>query len=332
MKPFMTIDRHIQESQAKFPTARGRLSRLLLDIAFACKVITRDVRKAGLSDILGRTGDVNVQGEEVQKLDEYANNVLINVLRGNGTVACLGSEEVENAIILSSSPDAEFIVNFDPLDGSSNIDVNATIGTVFSILKKNRTDTPSSEKDLLQPGVHQVAAGYVIYGSSTMFVYATAGEVHGFTYDPAVGEFLLSHPNIRTPEHGYLYAANFVYYDKFSEGVRRYLDSLKHKDPDTGKAYTQRYIGTMVADIHRNLLKGGIFMYPPTNTSPEGKLRLLYEANPMAFIVENAGGIATDGRQRILEVTPETLHQRTALFIGSTHNMERLMGSIARYD
>jgi len=332
MQAFMTIDRHIQESQAKFPTARGHLSRLLLDIAFACKVITRDVRKAGLSNILGRTGDINVQGEEVQKLDEYANNVLINVLRGNGTVACLGSEEVEEAICLSSSPDAEFIVNFDPLDGSSNIDVNATIGTVFSILRKNNTSENTSEKDLLQPGNKQVAAGYVIYGSSTMFVYATAGEVHGFTYDPAVGEFLLSHPNIRTPEHGYLYSANFVYYDKFSEGVRQYLDSLKDKDPVTNKAYTQRYIGTMVADIHRNLLKGGIFMYPPTKTSPEGKLRLLYEASPMAFIVENAGGIATDGKQRILDVEPETLHQRTSLFIGSKYNMERLMEYIEKYD
>ena len=324
---FKTLEQFVIEQEDRFPHSTGAFSRLLRDISVAAKIVNRDMRKAGLIDIYGSTGEMNVQGEVQQKMDALAHREFVLALRRGGECCLIGSEEHAEAIPLDTSAesDGKYIVLMDPLDGSSNIDVCVSVGTIFSIYRlPDDYDEKDPELDAaLQPGTEQVAAGYVVYGSSTMLVYTTGDGVNGFTLDPSIGEFLLSHPNITTPERGRLFSINAGYYHSFEKGLRNYLDWLQKTDPDTNRPAKTRYIGSFVSDFHRNLLKGGIYMYPATKGSPEGKLRLMYEANPMAFIAEQAGGIATDGHMRILEKAPETLHQRTPLFIGSPAMVRR---------
>jgi len=322
-----TIERHILEQQQFFfPKATGEFTYLLYDIALAAKIVSREVSKAGLVGILGLAGDVNVQGEQVMKLDVFANQTFINMNDHTGRLCVMASEENPDVIpIPDRFPTGHYVLVFDPLDGSSNIDVNASVGTVFSIHRKVSAGQRGTLEDCLQPGYKQAAAGYIIYGSSTMMVYTSGQGVHGFTLDPSVGEFLLSHPNIRIPSRGKHYSTNEGNYHYWSEGVRRYVDSLKVPDEATGRPYSVRYIGTLVADFHRNLLAGGIFMYPSDTrdpNKPHGKLRLLYEAAPMAFIVEQAGGRASDGTRDIMRIQPESLHQRVPLFIGSREDVD----------
>ena len=321
MTQVTTLGQFIIERQADFPYAKGELSRLLRDIGIASKVVNREVNKAGLVDILGEHGTTNVQGERVKKLDVYANEQFIAALASGGETSAIASEENDDLVPITTkvSKDAKYVVCVDPLDGSSNIDVNVSIGTIFSIYRRTDTDGPPVEGDLLQRGTEQVAAGYVIYGSSTMLVYTTRRGVNGFTLDPSIGEFCLSHPDMKCPETGPLYSINEGNYARFPDGVKQYIRYCQVEDAATGRPYSSRYIGSLVADFHRNLLKGGIFIYPSTAKSPNGKLRLLYECNPLAFIIEEAGGKASDGQRRILELTPTSLHQRTPLFIGSTH-------------
>ena len=305
------------------PQATGDFSGLFMQIGLAAKIISSRVRKAGLSGILGRTGTTNVQGEQVQKLDEFANTVIVSTVEAGGHVCVMGSEEVEEPIqIPTRYPQGKYVLQFDPLDGSGNIDINASIGTIFSIHRRVTPDgEPGTLRDLLQPGSDIVAAGYVIYGSSSMLVYSTGDQVDGFTYDPGVGEFFLSHPKIRIPERGRIYSINEGNYHNWSKGIQDWVDWIKTPTEDK-KAYRQRYIGAMVADLHRTLLRGGIFVYPPDIKNKKGKLRLLYEASPMAFLVEAAGGTASDGENRILSLVPKELHQRTPVFIGSPADVE----------
>jgi fructose-1,6-bisphosphatase I len=314
----ITLSRHIMEQQWYYPGASGDFSGLLMQIALAGKIISREVSKAGLVNILGFTGDRNVQGEAVTKLDIFAHNTMVEALESSGHICVMASEEVEGPIFPGAEhPRGNYAVLFDPLDGSSNIDINITIGTIFSIYRKISTGADSSMEDLIQPGEQQVAAGYVVYGSSTMFVYTTGFGVHGYTLDPSLGEFLLSHENIRMPKQGNTYSANEGNYHAWSAGVQRYIDDIKRTVDKPSKG---RYVGTLVADFHRTLLTGGIFLYPAdvTNpTAPQGKLRLLYEASPLAFVAQQAGGRASDGSQDILSLQPDTLHQRVPLFIGS---------------
>lgn len=320
-----TVAQHILEQQKRrYPEATGEFSWLLSGITLATKMVAAEVRRAGLGSQLGATGDTNVQGEEVQKLDVFANEALLHCLGSRGNVGVLASEENETPVVVLQNPArGKYIVIFDPLDGSSNLDLNVSVGTIFSILarKEGASDDPGA--DVLQPGDHQLAAGYVLYGSSTMLVYTTGDGVFGFTLDPAIGAYVLSHANYRMPERGSLYSVNEANMDSFPEYCRRFLHWLKSGEDN--RVYSSRYIGSLVADFHRTLLRGGIFMYPPTARYTSGKLRLLYEANPIAFIAEQAGGMATDGRRRILEVPPGSLHQRTPLFVGSRYEMERLM-------
>jgi len=321
-----TLSQFIIEHENDFPYAKVELSRLLSDIGTASKIINREVNKAGLVNILGDTGDINVQGEEVKKLDIYANEQMIAALTSGGEVCVMGSEENEDIIEVQCEGlhGAKYVVHFDPLDGSSNIDVNASIGTIFSIYRrKTEGHGPGKLEDCLQVGVDQVAAGYVIYGSSTILVYSTGNGVNGFTLDPSIGEYCLSHPNIQTPKDGNIYSLNEGNTSDFPEGVRNYVSWCKEVNKEQKRPYTSRYIGSFVADFHRNLLKGGIFIYPPTSKAPNGKLRLMYEVNPLGFIIEQAGGRATDGKNRVLEIEPKSLHQRTPLFIGS-ENMVKL--------
>ena len=323
----VTIERFILERQQQvFPAATGDFTQLLYDITFAAKIISRDVNKAGLVEILGKTGKENVQGEHVQKLDEFANEVIQTAMDHTGRVCVMASEEVEDVILIPQKYECgKYVLLFDPLDGSSNIDANISIGSIFSIHRKMSDDRRGTKEDCLQPGYKQVGAAYVIYGSSTMLVYTTGNGVHGFTLDPSVGEFLLSHENIRIPEHGNIYSVNEGNYNYWDEGTKRYVDYLKGKDNHSGKPYSLRYIGSMVADLHRTLLYGGIFMYPIDYKNPEkpaGKLRLLYEATPMAFIFEQAGGRASNGHQNIMQIQPTELHQRTPLFIGSEFDVD----------
>jgi fructose-1,6-bisphosphatase I len=330
----MSIDRKVQtldeftiQQLRDFPSATGELSRLLRDIGLAAKRVNVEVNKAGLVDILGDAGATNVQGEEVKKLDVYANNQFVGVLRHGISCAGIGSEEIDDVVIFDDeiSNTSKYVCLFDPLDGSANIDVNVSIGTIFSIYRRvSAIGTPATKEDFLQPGINQIAAGYVIYGSSTMMVYATRRGVNGFTLDPSIGEFTLSHPNIKCPESGRIYSVNHGNFFQYTEGVRKYINECQRKEKSTGGPYTQRYIGSMVADIHRNLIKGGIFMYPAIADKPKGKLRLMYECNPCAFIIEVAGGKATNGKQRMLEVQPNDLHQRTPFFAGSKNMMEEL--------
>jgi fructose-1,6-bisphosphatase I len=323
----LTLDEFTLMQLRMFPTATGELSRLLRDLALAAKRVNVEVNKAGLVDILGDAGSVNVQGEDVKKLDIFANNQFMGVLKHGISCAGIGSEELDDFVVFDDeiSNNSKYVVLFDPLDGSGNIDVNVSIGTIFSVYRRvSELGKPCRKEDFLQPGNKQVAAGYVVYGSSTMLVYATRRGVNGFTLDPSIGEFSLSHPDIKCPETGKFYSVNHGNFFQYEEGVRKYIDVCQRKTKDNGGPYTQRYIGSMVADVHRNLIKGGIFMYPSTIDKPKGKLRLLYEANPFAFIVEVAGGTATNGRQRILDIQPTDLHQRTALFIGSKQMMQEL--------
>ena len=320
MTKVTTLGQFIIQRQSDFPYAKGELSRLLRDIGIASKVVNREVNKAGLVDILGEQGTTNIQGEQVKKLDVYANEQFIAALGSGGETSAIASEENEDLVPITTkvSQNAKYVVCIDPLDGSSNIDVNVSIGTIFSIYRRANTDAPADDEDFLQQGTKQVAAGYVIYGSSTMLVYTTRRGVNGFTLDPSIGEFCLSHPDMKCPETGPLYSINEGNYARFPDGVKQYIRYCQVEDDATGRPYSSRYIGSLVADFHRNLLKGGIFIYPSTAKSPNGKLRLLYECNPLAFIIEQAGGKASDGHGRILELTPASLHQRTPLFIGST--------------
>ena len=319
MKQVTTLGQFIIERQADFPYAKGELSRLLRDIGIASKIVNREVNKAGLVDILGEQGTTNIQGEKVKKLDVYANEQFISALGSGGETCAIASEENDDLVPITTkvSKDAKYVVCIDPLDGSSNIDVNVSIGTIFSIYRRTDSDKPPTEADFLQQGTAQVAAGYVIYGSSTMLVYTTGHGVNGFTLDPSIGEFCLSQPDMKCPETGLIYSINEGNYAQFPEGVKRYIKYCQVEDDATNRPYSSRYIGSLVADFHRNLLKGGIFIYPSTAKSLKGKLRLLYECSPLAFIIEQAGGKASDGQRRILELMPASLHQRTPLFIGS---------------
>jgi fructose-1,6-bisphosphatase I len=320
----MTVTEHILEKQRENPEATGAFTRLLAELIIAAKIISREVNKAGIADILGYAGRQNIQGEDVQKLDEFANRTIIERMGHIGQLCTMASEEDADLIeIPSRYPKGNYVLIYDPLDGSSNIDVNVSIGTIFSIHRKIGSDEDGTLTDVLQPGYKQVAAGYFIYGSSTIMVYTTGSGVHGFTLLPGIGEFLLSHENIRIPERGKIFSVNESNYYYWSDGVRRLVDHFK--SPDTKPAYTARYVGSLVSDFHRNLLKGGIFMYPKDTKDPKkphGKLRLMCEANPLAFVVKEAGGYASTGEMPILEVEPEELHQRVPLFIGSKADVE----------
>ena len=312
-----TLDRFIMRNQGDFPYAQGELSQLLRDIALAAKIVNREINRAGLIGVTGAYGTHNVQGEEQQKLDVIANIRFIRALKNGGEVCAIVSEEEEGVVDINNHT-GKYVVAIDPLDGSSNIDVNVSIGTIFSIYRRvTPVGTPPSEEDILQRGTMQVAAGYILYGSSTMLVYTTGKGVNGFTYEQSLGEFFLSHQHIVTPEEGNIYSCNEGSFNDFPEGIKHYIHYCKERK------YSGRYIGSLVADFHRNLFKGGIFIYPSTAKDPKGKLRLLYECNALSFIVEQAGGKATDGKNRILELTPENLHQRTPFIIGSKAMVEK---------
>ncbi len=315
-KGVTTLGRFLLEEQRKYSYASGEFTAILEQIAFVAKVIGRDVNKAGLINILGQTGSTNSHGEEQQKLDVYAHTKVIQALDHLGKVFAMASEEEKEIIhIPEKFPKGKYLVVFDPLDGSSNIDVNISIGTIFGIFKKKSESEAATIQDFLQPGKNLVASGYVIYGSSTMFVYTTGNGVNGFTLDPSIGEFLLSHPAMKMPEYGQIYSANESNSSSWKEEVVAYIDCLRNY-PE--RKYTSRYIGSLVADFHRNLLKGGVFLYPEDKQYPQGKLRLLYEIIPLAFIAEQAGGSATDGENNIMDLVPKSLHERTPVVIGST--------------
>lgn len=330
MSRLVTLHEFIVRKQKDFPFASGELSRLLNDIALAAKIVSNDVRKAGLVDhILGAQGGQNVQGEDQQKLDVVADQAFINAFQNGGEVCGIASEENDDFLAFESerAQNANYVVLFDPLDGSSNIDVNVSIGTIFSIYRRlSPCGTKPNLQDMLQPGTAQVAAGYVLYGSSTILVYSTGNGVNGFTLDSAIGEFFLSHPDLRMPENGRLYAVNEGNLNDFDPQLRAYLAYCQSHENQTGKPYSGRYIGSLVADFHRNLIKGGIYIYPAVPAAPQGRLRLLYECNPLAFIAEQAGGLATDGKQRILDIQPTELHQRVGFYIGSKLMVEKAMG------
>jgi fructose-1,6-bisphosphatase I len=323
---FATLYRHIIDEERKIPEATGQLSDLLYDIALACKVISLEVNRAGLIDILGFTGQENIQGEAVKKLDVYANEILTHVMRIGGHALAICSEEDENFVPFKDQYFKQdvlnkYIVHFDPLDGSSNIDANISIGTIFSIYRRVSKNGPATLEDCLQSGVRQVAAGYVVYGSSTIMVYTAGKGVYGFTLDPSVGEFLLSHENMKIPKKSKTYSINEGNFSKWNIGIKNYISYLKENDKETSRPYTSRYVGSLVADFHRNLLYGGIFIYPADEKKKNGKLRLMYEANPLSMIVEQAGGRSTNGKKRIVEIQPLELHQRTPLFIGSEEDV-----------
>ncbi len=318
----ITVVEHLLLHQKKSPAATGKFTQLLYDLILAAKLITRSVNKAGLLDVLGGTGEVNVQGEHVQKLDEYANQVLIHRLERSGALCLMASEENPEPISIPSHlPKGDYILVFDPLDGSSNIDVNINVGTIFSIMRRKSANSGEVDpNELLQPGYQQVAAGYFLYGPSTMMVYSTGQGVHGFTLDPSVGEFLLSHPNMNIPDSGAIYSVNEGNHAYWDAPTRRIVQSFKSHDNPQKKPYSTRYVGSLVADFHRTLQYGGVFMYPLDHKNPEaprGKLRLLCEASPLAFLAEQAGGAASSGTGRILEIVPEKLHQRVPLYIGA---------------
>lgn len=332
---FVTLEQFIIEQQESIPESTGSFSRLLRDISVAAKIVNREMRRAGLgsvlggSSVLGETGEVNVQGETQKVMDAVAHTEFVRALKRGGECCLIGSEEHAEAIPLkthSSEGSGRYIVLLDPLDGSSNIDVNVSVGTIFSIYKLPESCPEPSLEYALQPGVQQVGAGYVVYGSSTMLVYTTGNGVNGFTLEPSIGEFLLSHPDIRTPETGSIYSINEGNYNTWDQGLKQYIKWCQVEDKATDRPLTARYIGSFVSDFHRNLIRGGIYIYPANTRSPKGKLRLMYEANPMAMIVEQAGGVATDGHTRILDKVPGSLHERTPLYIGSKAMVEQVLG------
>src|SRR5262245_22746575 len=314
----VTIQRHIAAQQSLHPEATGHFTAMLWDLVLAFKMIAREVRRAGLIDILGITGHQNIHGEKVQKLDEYGQDLIYKSMLAGGHVCCMASEERAEMMTIPRERQGAYVLMYDPLDGSSNIDVNISIGTIFSIHKKISAGPEGTTEDCLQPGLKQIAAGYVIYGSSVMLVYTTGHGVHGFTLDPTIGEFLLSHPDIKMPAKGKTYSINEGNSTSFDAGTAAYVAWIKQKDPASGRPYSQRYVGTLVADVHRTLINGGLFMYP---ASPKPKLRLLYETAPMAMIAEQADGRATTGRERILEIVPSELHQKVPLIIGSREDV-----------
>jgi len=333
MKAVKTLGQFIIEKQAEFPYAKGELSRLLRDIGIAAKVVNREVNRAGLADLTLDNGSVNVQGESQKKLDVFANEQFISALQHGGECCIVVSEESDEYIDIDSeiSKNAKYIVAIDPLDGSSNIDVNVSVGTIFSIYRRTTTEGRATIKDVLQRGTEQVAAGYVIYGSSTMLVYTTGKGVNGFTLDPSLGEFCLSHPKMQIPDDGVIYSINEGYYSHFPDGVKKYIKYCQVEDVTTNRPFKARYIGSMVADLHRNMIKGGIFIYPANASDPKGKLRLIYECNPMAFIIEQAGGKASNGYQRILDLDVTELHQRTGIFIGSKNMVTKAEEMMRRF-
>lgn len=322
-----TLGEFIVAKQHDFPHASGELSSLIGSIKLAAKIVNREINKAGLVDLTGASGEENIQGEQQQKLDLYANDKFKAALENRGQVCGVASEEEDEAVAFNKAlnKDAKYVVLMDPLDGSSNIDVNVSVGTIFSIYRRiSPIGTPPTEEDFLQPGSQQVAAGYIIYGSSTMLVYSTGNGVHGFTYDPSLGVFCLSHEDMKIPQDGNIYSINEGNYIRFPEGIKQYLKYCQEICPEDNRPYTSRYIGSLVADFHRNLLKGGIYLYPSTQAYPNGKLRLLYECNPMAMLIEEAGGKATDGETRILDLKPTELHQRVPFFVGSTNMVNKV--------
>ncbi|HHY0339592.1 TPA: class 1 fructose-bisphosphatase [Vibrio cholerae] len=334
MQKMRTLGEFIVEKQHDFPHASGELSSLLASIRLAAKIVNREINKAGLADIIGASGNDNIQGEEQQKLDLYANEKFKAALEARDQVCGVASEEEDEAVAFNKelNKNAKYVVLMDPLDGSSNIDVNVSVGTIFSIYRRvSPVGTPPTQEDFLQPGNKQVAAGYVIYGSSTMLVYTTGNGVNGFTYDPSLGTFYLSHENMRIPENGKIYSINEGNYIRFPTGVKKYIKYCQENVPEDGRPYTSRYIGSLVADFHRNLLKGGIYLYPSTQSHPNGKLRLLYECNPMAFLIEQAGGLASDGARRIMDIKPTELHQRVPFFVGSKNMVHKVETFLETY-
>lgn len=324
----LTLDEFTLQAYRQIPNATGELSALLRDIGLAAKRINVEVNKIGLVDLLGDTGEVNVQGEEVKKMDVFANNQMIGVLKHGVSCAGIGSEEMDDIVVFDDevSNQSKYVVMFDPLDGSANIDTNVSVGTIFGVYRrKSELGKPCTIDDFLQPGLAQVAAGYIVYGSSTMLVYATRRGANGFTLDPAIGEFCLSHPDIQCPADGKIYSVNHGSFFKYDTPVQEYIQCCQQKTEKDGGPYTNRYIGSMVADLHRTLIKGGIFMYPGTKKKPAGKLRLMYECNPFAFIIGVAGGKASDGKQRILDIVPQHLHERSPVFIGSSDMVDECL-------
>lgn len=323
----ITLNEFIIRKQYEFPYAKGELSRLLSHVGIASKIVSKKIRKAGLVDLLGESGKINVQGEDQQKMDVFADEVFISALKASGEVCGLATEENQEIVTFDDnlSKDAKYIFLMDPLDGSSNIDVNVSVGTIFSIYRRiSPTGQKAKPEDFTQVGSQMIAAGYVLYGSSTMMVYTTGHGVNAFTLDPTIGEFCLSHPNMKMPEYGSIYSVNEGNYIKFPEGVKKYIKFCQEIDPESNRPYSSRYIGSLVADFHRNLWKGGIFMYPQSPSSPVGKLRLTYECNPIAFIAEQAGGKASDGKNRILDLKPDSPHQRVPFYVGSRAMVDRL--------
>ena len=322
-----TLNDFIILKQKDFPYAKGELSSLLHHIGTAAKIINKKINKAGLVDIIGNSGEINIHGENQQKLDVYADEVFIGSLLSSGECCGVATEENENEIVFSDTfaSEGKYIVCIDPLDGSSNIDFNVSVGTIFSIYRRiTQRGEKVRNEDFLQAGSNQVAAGYIIYGSSTMLVYTTGNGVNGFTLDPSIGEFCLSHPDIKTPEYGSIYSINEGNYIHFPEGIKKYIKYCQEIDKASGRPYSSRYVGSLVSDFHRNLLKGGVFLYPENETAPEGKLRLVYECNPIAFIASQAGGMASDGKRSLLEIIPLSLHQRTPFYVGSKNMVKKI--------
>lgn len=335
MERHITLGEFIIENQKDFPYAKGELSGLLSSIKLAGKVVNQAINKAGLTEIQGKVGRKNIQGESQAKLDIMANDVFVETLRNRGEICGIVSEEVEDFIGFDENinKDAKYIVLMDPLDGSSNIDVGITVGTIFSVYRrKSEVGNKVELEDFLQPGVNQVAAGYILYGTSTLLVYTTGNGVNGFTFDPGIGSFFLSHPNIKIPGFGNIYSVNEGNYVHFPRGVKKFIKWLQELDIDDHRPYTARYTGSLVADFHRNLLLGGVYFYPEGSTAPKGKLRLLYEANPIAFITEQAGGKCTNGFQRIMEIQPKQLHERIPLYCGNRVLVERAEDFLKEYN
>lgn len=326
-----TLEEYIIQNQNRFPGATGELSQLLRDIGLAAKIISREVNKAGITNILGVDGSTNIHGEAVKKLDLFADQQLISAL-DRSLITCMVISEENDGIVKMSSKSGKYIVYLDPLDGSSNIDVNVSIGSIFSVyMREARYDSTLKESDALQAGVRQVAAGYVLYGSSTILAYTTGLGVSLFTLDPSIGEFILSHRKIKMPDHGGIYSINEGSYNSWDLGLKKYIKYCQEEDEETGRPYSARYIGSMVADIHRTLIKGGIFIYPHSKRYPNGKLRLMYECNPLSFIIEQAGGMATDGSKRIMELEPAKIHEQTPIYIGSKKNVKTVMEFLEEY-